>query len=94
MHEAGLRLVLGTDDPTMFGTNMGHCWRSVFADTGWGIAEARTLSIAGVDASWLPDDRKAALRAEFAATLDGLDATLDPTDTHVDLAVERPLPPG
>ncbi|MFY0100199.1 hypothetical protein ABTQ08_22295, partial [Acinetobacter baumannii] len=25
MFEAGLNIVLGTDDPTMFATTMGHC---------------------------------------------------------------------
>lgn len=92
MFEAGLTIVLGTDDPTMFETNMGHGWRTVFADARWGVAEARRLSLAGVDASWLPDDRKAALRARFKTTLDELGLRLDPTDTRVDLAVERPRP--
>ncbi|UFN50207.1 adenosine deaminase [Roseomonas sp. OT10] len=92
MHEAGLLLVLGTDDPTMFHTTMGHGWRSVFAGNGWGPAEARRLSLAGVTASWLPADRKAALAAEFTARLDALDAALDPADRAIDLAVERPLP--
>jgi adenosine deaminase len=95
MFEAGLNIVLGTDDPTMFRTTMGHCWRTLFADTGWATTEARRLSLAGVEASWLPEARKAVLRAEFNASLDALDARLDPADRVLDLAVERPLPsPG
>lgn len=43
----------------------------------------------GVDASWLPEDRKAPLRAELAAALDALGARLDPADRALDLAVER-----
>jgi hypothetical protein len=46
MFEAGLDIVLGTDDPTMFGTSMNHCWRTLFAANGWGQAEARRLSLA------------------------------------------------
>ncbi|MBP0495307.1 adenosine deaminase [Pararoseomonas indoligenes] len=89
MAEAGLTIVLGTDDPTMFGTNMGHAWRRVFDHTGWGVAEARRLSLAGVEACWLPDPAKAALRADFETRLDALDAALDPSDRAVDVAVER-----
>lgn len=92
MGEAGLNIVLGTDDPTMFATTIGHGWRVVFNHAGWGVVEARKLSLAGVDASWLPASRKAALRAEFAAALDALEPRLDPTDRSLDLAIERPRP--
>jgi adenosine deaminase len=91
MYEAGLNIVLGTDDPTMFGTTMGHCWRTVFAHAGWRTAEARRLSLAGVEASWLPEERKAALHSDFAATLDRLEAELDPEDRELDLSVERQI---
>jgi adenosine deaminase len=89
MFDAGLDLSLGTDDPTIFGTTMGHCWRTVFADLGWGTAEARKLSLSGLRASWLPPARKSALEAEFVAALDVLERDLDPTDRSLDLAVTR-----
>ncbi len=89
MKEAGLTLVPCTDDPAIFGTNMGHCWRTLFADLGWGPAEARRFSLDGLAASWLPEAQKARLRAEFLASLDALEATLDPADHRLDLAVTR-----
>jgi adenosine deaminase len=92
MGEAGLNIVLGTDDPTMFATTIGHGWRVVFDHAGWGAAEARRLSLAGVDASWLPAARKAALRGEYVAALEALEARLDPADRVVDLAIERARP--
>ncbi len=92
MYEAGCLIVPGTDDPTMFATTIGHGWRTLFAATGWHRDEARRLSLNGVEASWLPADRKAALRAEFTRTLDALDAALDPADRTLDLAIERPRP--
>lgn len=92
MFDAGLVVIPGTDDPTMFATTIGHGWRTLFAANGWHKAEARRLSLAGVDASWLPEARKAELRAEFTAALDALDARLDPADRALDLAIERALP--
>jgi adenosine deaminase len=92
MGEAGLNIVLGTDDPTMFATTIGHGWRVVFDHAGWGVAEARKLSLAGVDACWLPAAGKVALRAEFVAALDALEARLDPVDRVLDLAIERARP--
>ena len=89
MFEAGLNITLGTDDPTIFDTTMGHCWRTVFDGLGWGPAEARRLSLAGLEASWLPEPEKARLRAEFNARLDELEAALDPEDRALDLAVTR-----
>jgi adenosine deaminase len=89
MFEAGLNISLGTDDPAIFGTTMGHGWRTVFADLGWGPAEARRLSLSGLRASWLAPQRKAALEQEFVAALDRLEAELDPADRRVDLAVTR-----
>jgi adenosine deaminase len=89
MREAGLNLVLGTDDPAIFGTTMGHSWRTVFSGLAWGPQEARALSLAGVEASWLPEARKAALRASFTEALDALERDLDPGDRTLDLAVTR-----
>jgi adenosine deaminase len=89
MFDAGLDISLGTDDPTIFGTTMGHSWRTVFADLGWGTAEARKLSLSGLRASWLPPDRKAAIEAGFVALLDALELQLDPADRTLDLAVTR-----
>lgn len=89
MREAGLNLVLGTDDPAIFGTTMGHSWRTVFADLGWGVEEARALSLAGVEASWLPEPRKAGLRASFIEALDALERDLDPADRTLDLSITR-----
>ena len=69
MVEAGLNVTLNTDDPAMFKTDIGHTFKVLFADLGWGMAEARRLSLAGVEASWLDDGAKRALRADFEREL-------------------------
>jgi adenosine deaminase len=92
MFDAGLNIVLGTDDPAMFATTMGHCWRTLFAANGWHVAEARRFSLAGIEASWLPQARKEELRREFETALAALEAALDPADRELDLVIERPQP--
>jgi adenosine deaminase len=92
MFAAGLNIVLGTDDPAMFKTTMGHCWRTLFAAGTWHTAEARRFSLAGIEASWLPEARKRELRGTFETSLAALEAALDPVDRKIDLAIERPQP--
>ena len=69
MSEAGLNIVLGTDDPAMFATTMGHCWRTLFAASRWHVTEARRLSLAGIEASWLPESASASSAASLRQPL-------------------------
>jgi hypothetical protein len=76
----------------MFATTIGHCWRTLFAASKWHVTEARRLSLAGIEPSWLPESRKCELRREFGETLAALEAAVDPADRELDLAIERPPP--
>ena len=78
MFEADLNIVLGMDDPAMFATTIGHCWRTLFAASKWHVTEARRLSLAGIEASWLPESRKCELRREIEATLAALEVAAEP----------------
>jgi adenosine deaminase len=73
----GLRLTLNTDDPAMFGTNVGDAYVSLFGDLRLGADVARQFSLNGVDASWLDTPAKRSLRLEFERELDTLLAELD-----------------
>ena len=62
MVEAGLNITINTDDPAMFETNLGHGFQTLFESNGWGPDMARTFSLNSIEASWLPESAKAALR--------------------------------
>lgn len=78
MVEAGLRVTLNTDDPTMFHTDIGDSYLSLHESWNYGPDTAQMLSLSGVTASWLGDREKAALRREFEQEIAALRAQLDP----------------
>jgi adenosine deaminase len=77
MMEAGLRVTLNTDDPAMFKTDIGHTYRDLFMRHGWGREQARQLSLAGVEACWLPPGERAVLRRDFEREIAALEVELD-----------------
>ena len=78
MVEAGLKCMLNSDDPTMFHTDIGSEYVRMVPAAGWGLGTVRELMLNGVDATWLDDAEKAAMRADFADEFDRLAAQLDP----------------
>jgi adenosine deaminase len=63
--EAGVTVTVNSDDPTMFHTTLSDEYLILLQDLGFGFADLRTLSLNGVDASFLPEAEKAPLRAKF-----------------------------
>ena len=78
MVDLGLTITLNTDDAAMFKTDLAECYQLMFEGRDWGVSQARAFSLAGVDASWLPDAEKAALRRRFERELDDLARELTP----------------
>lgn len=76
MHDAGLALVVCTDDPPMYGTDIGQSYATVCTQLELGAADAARLALAGIDATWLDDEDKDRLRKEFASEIDALSAQL------------------
>ncbi|SDG78775.1 adenosine deaminase family protein [Pseudonocardia oroxyli] len=76
MIRAGLNVTLSTDDPTFFRTDLGREYAQALPAMGFGAADGARIALAGVDASWLPADRKERLRAEFTGQIRALDAAL------------------
>jgi adenosine deaminase len=78
MVAAGLNVMINSDDPTMFHTDLGREYVELCTALDYDPATVRALVLNGVDAAWLDDADRTALRAEFLAELDLLDARLVP----------------
>lgn len=76
MVEQGLRVMINSDDPSMFHTDIGTEYVKMSAAAGWGPEKVREFVLNGVDGSWLDDGEKVALRREFERELDRLEAEL------------------
>ena len=77
MMAAGLRVHLNSDDPTMFRTDIGREYVDFVGQNGYPPEVAKELVLNGVDATWLDDGDKAALRVSFLTEIAALDAELD-----------------
>ena len=60
---AGLRIMVNSDDPSMFHTDIGTEYVKMANAAEWGVGTIRELSLNGVDGSWLSDDEKRRMRA-------------------------------
>lgn len=58
---AGVPVTVGTDDPRMFQTTLADEYRLLESECGFSPEEIRELILAGIEASWLPVERKWAL---------------------------------
>ncbi len=62
---AGVLVTVNSDDPPMFGTTLNDEYRFLARTFGYDAAGLARLSRNGVTSSFLPEERKAALLAEF-----------------------------
>jgi adenosine deaminase len=76
MVDAGVKVTLGSDDPTMLHTDVGTEYVKFFRELAAKPERAREISLAALDASWLDDAEKSTLRAEFEAEIDALESQL------------------
>jgi adenosine deaminase len=65
MRQAGLLATLNTDDPGMTDLDLGREYRSVAAALGMPWDEVVAVALDGVEATWLDDGEKRAMRAGF-----------------------------
>jgi adenosine deaminase len=72
----GLKVMINSDDPSMFQTDIGSEYVKMVNAAEWSADKVREFSLNGVEGSWLPDDEKRRLRQEFEAELDRLESEL------------------
>lgn len=72
MIAAGLNVTLSTDDPPMFGTDLGHEFELAATVMELTPAELRACVLTWIDASWLDEGTRRTLRADWAREIDAL----------------------
>ena len=75
----GLRIMLNSDDPTMFHTDIGKEYVDLCTALDYGPDTVREFCLNGVDATWLDDDEKRSMRRDFEREIDELQAQLAPS---------------
>jgi adenosine deaminase len=77
MADEGLKIMINSDDPPMFHTDIGKEYVGMVQAAGWGPEKVREFVLNGIDGSWMSDDEKRRMRREFERELDELDAELE-----------------
>ena len=77
MADEGLKIMLNSDDPPMFHTDIGKEYVGMVQAAEWGPERVREFVMNGIDGSWASDDEKRRMRQEFERELDELDAQLE-----------------
>ncbi|MGO1562373.1 MAG: adenosine deaminase family protein [Actinomycetaceae bacterium] len=65
MIDAGLNVFPASDDPGMFPTTLLNEYRILHEQVGVGLEQLAAMALAGVEASWLPEEQKDVLRADL-----------------------------
>jgi len=63
--KAGMVVTVNTDDPKMFQTRLADEYRLLEQECGWTQLEICRVILYAIESSWLSDERKTALAAEF-----------------------------
>jgi adenosine deaminase len=67
--DAGIVVTVNTDDPKMFQTSLASEYRLLGVECGWTKPEICRLILSAIESSWLSDERKTSLAAEFRKDL-------------------------
>ncbi len=70
--ELGVMVSLNSDDPGMMRFDVADEYVAVAEAFDYGLEEMETISLAGIDSCWAPEDEKDALRKRFQGEFDQL----------------------
>jgi len=77
MDAAGLKLMVNSDDPAMFASDLANEYVRLHREMGLGLGTLKEMALNGIDASWTDDATKASWRAEWSAEIDALFASVN-----------------
>jgi adenosine deaminase len=75
MRQLGLLATLNTDDPAMTDLDLGREYRSVAEAQAMPWEEMTAVALDGIEASWLSDDEKRAMRAAFETEIAAIEVS-------------------
>ena len=75
MAAAGLKLMVNSDDPAMFVSDLGDEYVRLHREMGLSLDTLQEMALNGIDAAWIDDATKAAWRADWSAEIDTLFAS-------------------
>lgn len=73
MVKAGLRVVLASDDPGMFPNTLNNEYLIAVRQLGFDARQMRAIALNGIEASWMNEADKRAMRASFTREIDALE---------------------
>jgi adenosine deaminase len=77
MAQRGLKIMINTDDPGNFPTDLGREYIVMAEHLGFTVAELKRFVLNGIDGSWLDDSTKRQWRQEWSREIDDLIAQLN-----------------
>lgn len=80
MVDAGLLVTIDSDDPPMFGTDPTNDYRALAHALGYGLDQLADFTRNGVEATWLDESAKAALRRDAESGIAALRAQTGDTE--------------
>ena len=72
MADAGLKMMINSDDPPMLSTDLANEYRILHNVMGFSLENIKQFALNGIDATWLDDATKRQWRREWAAEIDEL----------------------
>ena len=70
MREAGLKVTINSDDPPMFGTNLGREFEIAHSDLAFSLPDLKMAILASLEASWLDATTKRRWALDWSAEID------------------------
>ena len=77
MADAGLKMMVNSDDPAMFVSDLGNEYMRLHREMGLSLDTLKEMALNGIDAAWIDDTTKAEWRADWSTEIETLYATLE-----------------